>query len=139
MIPISQITARFSWVMCPASVIIAMMKTDSRGNMATLPSACAPAAMLRMHQMRSKLLSNEMPDACYACHEKAKFTKKTVHAVVSMPGGCTLCHTPHVSNDKAMLVQPLFELCTSCHANKSDGRHIVSIPGKEKNPSASRC
>jgi predicted CXXCH cytochrome family protein len=78
------------------------------------------------------ILLSDVPEVCYTCHDKALFTKKNVHAVVSMPNGCNLCHNPHASDTKPILLQAIDPLCISCHSTKTDGRHIVSLPGKNK-------
>ncbi len=80
-----------------------------------------------------KLLKMPQPDLCYSCHEKDKFTKKYVHSIIPV-GGCTACHTPHVSNERFLLPKPVYDLCLSCHKGKSNGRHIVNVPGKRVHP-----
>lgn len=61
----------------------------------------------------AKGLSSEQPQLCYDCHDKAKFTKKTVHAAIDM--GCTGCHDPHSSKNAKLLKTSLPELCYGCH------------------------
>jgi len=61
----------------------------------------------------TKGLSAEQPEICYSCHDKAKFTKKTVHAAVGM--GCTGCHNPHASNNEKLLNAAVPDLCFNCH------------------------
>jgi len=60
-----------------------------------------------------KGLSADQPDLCYGCHDKATFSKKTVHAAVSM--GCTGCHNPHSSKNAKLLKSEPPELCYGCH------------------------
>ena len=80
-----------------------------------------------------KLVKTAQPELCYSCHEKDKFTKKYVHSIIPV-GGCTSCHTPHISNDPSLLLKPAYDLCLSCHKGKSDGRHVVNVPGKKVHP-----
>lgn len=80
------------------------------------------------------ILLSDVPEVCYICHDKALFTKKNVHAVVSMPNGCNLCHNPHASDIKPILLQSITPLCVGCHTTKADGRHVVSLPGKNIHP-----
>jgi len=61
----------------------------------------------------TKGLSAEQPDLCYGCHDKEKFTKKTVHAAIGM--GCTGCHNPHASNNEKLLNSSIPDLCFNCH------------------------
>jgi predicted CXXCH cytochrome family protein len=79
-----------------------------------------------------KILNGDQPGLCYNCHDKAKFSKKYVHAIIPA-GGCTSCHIPHVSQYPALLSANIQELCLTCHVKK-DGRHVVSIPGKFIHP-----
>jgi predicted CXXCH cytochrome family protein len=59
-------------------------------------------------------LKGKLVDLCFACHddflEKAKFR----HAPAES-GECTLCHNPHESKEKALLVKPGSPLCFECH------------------------
>lgn len=61
----------------------------------------------------TKGLSSEQPDLCYGCHDKSKFTKKTVHAAIGM--GCTMCHNPHSSKNEKLLKSETPDLCYGCH------------------------
>lgn len=68
------------------------------------------------HKIKNKAargLSSEQPELCYACHDKAKFTNKTVHAAISM--GCTVCHNPHSSKNAKLLLSGQPDLCYTCH------------------------
>ena len=58
-------------------------------------------------------LSSDQPDLCYGCHDKALFSKKTVHAAVGM--GCTGCHNPHSSKNAKLLISDQPDLCYGCH------------------------
>ncbi len=60
-----------------------------------------------------KGLSSNQPDLCYGCHDKAKFSKKTVHAAIGM--GCTGCHNPHSSKNAKLLQSDQPTLCYNCH------------------------
>lgn len=80
-----------------------------------------------------RLLRTAEPELCYSCHEKDKFTKKYVHSIIPV-GGCTACHVPHVSNTRPLLPKSAEDLCLSCHRGKSDGRHVVNVPGKRVHP-----
>lgn len=75
----------------------------------------------------TKGLSSEQPDLCYGCHDKSKFTKKTVHMAVSM--GCTGCHNPHSSKNERLLKSSPPELCYGCHDQKAfSGKKTVHMP-----------
>ena len=74
----------------------------------------------------TKGLSAEQPELCYSCHDKAKFTKKTVHAAVGM--GCSGCHNPHASNNNKLLVAAVPDLCFNCHDKAEFSRKNVHAP-----------
>jgi len=81
------------------------------------------------HKMTNKVakgLSAEQPDLCYGCHDKAQFTKKTVHPALSM--GCTTCHNPHASDNPRMLTSPVPDLCFTCHDKAEFSRKNVHPP-----------
>lgn len=41
-------------------------------------------------------------------------------------GYCNLCHDPHASHNPAWLRKPAWMLCTTCHAEKAGGVHVVA-------------
>jgi predicted CXXCH cytochrome family protein len=51
---------------------------------------------------------------------------KVKHAALERYG-CTGCHDPHGSGNGALLAKRVNALCTSCHAEQKDGRHVTSI------------
>ncbi len=88
----------------------------------------------------AKLLRNDEDKLCLSCHNKTikgtnstiedinlKITSKTVHAPVAQ--GCSGCHLPHASKNKALLITEfniesyVYEkgktgtLCFTCHSN----------------------
>ncbi len=71
-------------------------------------------------------LSAGQPDLCYACHDKALFTKKTVHAAVGM--GCTGCHNPHASDVPKLLTVTGADLCWNCHDKTEFSKKNVHAP-----------
>jgi predicted CXXCH cytochrome family protein len=73
-----------------------------------------------------KGLSADQPDLCYGCHDKAKFTMKTVHGAIGM--GCTSCHNPHASNNDKLLPAPVPDLCFMCHDKAGFTRKNVHMP-----------
>lgn len=64
---------------------------------------------------------------CEYCHTKVeKWTmNKYTHGPVN-DGRCVRCHNPHGSNNEFFLRKPIWNLCTTCHAEKATGKHIVS-------------
>ncbi len=64
---------------------------------------------------------------CEYCHEKVeKWTRqKYTHGPVN-DGRCIRCHNPHGSNNEFFLRKPIWNLCTTCHAEKANGKHVVS-------------
>jgi predicted CXXCH cytochrome family protein len=74
--------------------------------------------------------SVKKPDSevCFTCHIEQKkdwSTKQHIHGPLNT-GNCAICHSPHASENPFNLVQPIWELCVSCHAGKETGRHIIA-------------
>ncbi len=66
-------------------------------------------------------------EICFKCHIEQKkewLSKKYIHGPVNI-GKCALCHSPHSSINEFNLHKPTWELCTSCHADKKSGRHVL--------------
>lgn len=60
-----------------------------------------------------KLYEN-VPDLCYLCHDQQN-VKKHLH-MPTESGECMLCHSPHASNNQALLLSdPVANLCYECH------------------------
>ena len=67
-------------------------------------------------------------EKCFSCHEfseKVWMNKKYVHGPTST-GQCNICHNPHSSNYIFFLKKPIWNLCTSCHAEKASGTHVLA-------------
>ncbi len=72
-------------------------------------------------------LSSTEPEICYQCHDKSKFTMKSVHPALMM--GCTSCHNPHSSKNEKILKSPLPDLCYNCHdKNLFSGKKNIHMP-----------
>lgn len=75
---------------------------------------------------KPKGLSMEQPDLCYTCHDKSKFTDKTIHAALFT--GCTSCHNPHSSKNARLLVSEQTVLCATCHDKEIFSGTIMHAP-----------
>jgi len=65
---------------------------------------------------------------CSNCHEdliKAWEAKQYQHAPTAA-GDCTICHSPHASNEKFFLHKKTNELCIGCHKEQSSGKHVIA-------------
>lgn len=56
-------------------------------------------------------------ELCYRCHEM-KLNKKWVHGPIAS-GGCRVCHDPHSSRYKFLLVSESESFCFYCHDEKA--------------------
>lgn len=68
--------------------------------------------------------SHTVEEACVKCHPGmlgGAFRHGPADA-----GFCNLCHDPHASASPAWLRKSSWDLCTTCHAEKSDGVHVVA-------------
>ncbi len=67
-------------------------------------------------------------DQCFQCHTEQKndwTAKKFIHGPVNI-GKCAICHSPHASFNPFNLVKPSWNLCVSCHADRADGKHVLT-------------
>jgi len=48
--------------------------------------------------------------------------------------GCGGCHSPHASNNPALLPNPINDICITCHKGQSKGSHVIAIPGGKFHP-----
>ncbi|MDH4162304.1 MAG: cytochrome c3 family protein [Nitrospirota bacterium] len=71
-----------------------------------------------------KLIS-AVPDLCFSCHDSAMVSGTVPHPPAK-DGQCTFCHSPHSSDQPALLSQPAPALCGSCHDKQATGRHVMS-------------
>lgn len=73
---------------------------------------------------------------CYECHSDMSAQikkKKFVHGPVEA-GMCYVCHDPHGSQNEAQLLQPINELCLSCHENVRKQKHVVTTTSGKGHP-----
>ncbi|MEN8146739.1 MAG: cytochrome c3 family protein [Campylobacterota bacterium] len=80
------------------------------------------------HEGASKyLVRDPVKRSCEGCHEPAKAWdhSKYTHGPVN-DGRCERCHNPHGSDNEFFLRKPIWELCTTCHAEKAEGKHVIS-------------
>ena len=67
-------------------------------------------------------------EQCFSCHENSEktwFNHRSEHGPTKT-GRCTMCHNPHGSDNEFFLRKPIWNLCTTCHAEKASGKHVVS-------------
>jgi predicted CXXCH cytochrome family protein len=54
------------------------------------------------------------PDLCYQCHEDFSAKYAVLHVPVEA-GECTSCHSPHMSENRKLLLKTGRALCLGCH------------------------
>lgn len=59
-------------------------------------------------------LAKPIPELCYNCHENLTGKNPALHGPVAM-GECSVCHSPHLSKNKFLLVRKGRDLCLHCH------------------------
>ncbi|MEN8147120.1 MAG: cytochrome c3 family protein [Campylobacterota bacterium] len=73
---------------------------------------------------------------CLKCHDKQEKlwkTKRFDHEPADS-GRCNKCHNSHASDSAFYLRKPTWELCTGCHKDKVEGRHIVKTFSRSMHP-----
>jgi predicted CXXCH cytochrome family protein len=76
-------------------------------------------------QDRFALKAGSGKAACLKCHKPVD-TGKVRHAALDRYG-CTGCHDPHGSGQGAMLGKKVNALCSGCHPEQQDGRHVTPL------------
>lgn len=74
-----------------------------------------------------KFLFNKGVDLCWACHEKAKFSRTVGHPPVAK-GECLSCHDVHTSDTAKLLLAPMPDLCFMCHDKETFVNHTSHPP-----------
>jgi predicted CXXCH cytochrome family protein len=81
-------------------------------------------------ELKQTRLSQGLDAACIKCHSNQLGPFVYEHAPVKVEG-CTICHTPHGSNNSKLLTRNhVFQLCIECHTNA----HAIPLPGAEGAP-----
>jgi len=65
---------------------------------------------------------------CFKCHERVEDIMKhnrSDHGPTKL-GRCNKCHNPHSSPNPFFLRKPIWQLCTTCHAEKASGKHVIN-------------
>jgi len=77
----------------------------------TMCIMCHEASTPTAHDFKLKAQGGAL---CSTCHSVLG-DKKSQHMPVKM-GMCTMCHAPHQSDQRKLLVAPVSELCGTCHS-----------------------
>jgi len=73
------------------------------------------------------LAPDPISKTCGTCHDSVQEwqSRKYGHGPVN-DGRCERCHNPHGSDNEFFLRKNIWDLCTTCHAEKASGKHVVS-------------
>lgn len=80
---------------------------------------------------KSKYLAPDpISKTCGKCHDSVKEWQATKygHGPVN-DGRCERCHNPHGSDNDFFLRKSIWNLCTTCHAEKANGQHVIPAIG----------
>lgn len=72
------------------------------------------------------LVADPVAKTCGSCHDTVDGwqSSKFGHGPVN-DGRCERCHNPHGSDNEFFLRKNIWDLCTTCHAEKADGQHVI--------------
>ncbi len=72
------------------------------------------------------LAPDPISKTCGTCHDTVAEwqSRKYGHGPVN-DGRCERCHNPHGSNNEFFLRKSIWNLCTTCHAEKATGKHVI--------------
>lgn len=72
------------------------------------------------------LAPDPVAKSCGECHDTVDDwgRNKFGHGPVN-DGRCERCHNPHGSDNEFFLRKSIWDLCTTCHAEKADGQHVI--------------
>jgi predicted CXXCH cytochrome family protein len=76
-------------------------------------------------QSRNGLKVGEGKAGCYKCHKPVD-AGKNKHVALERYG-CVGCHDPHATDNAMLVPQRVNELCSGCHPDQKDGRHVSPI------------
>jgi predicted CXXCH cytochrome family protein len=65
---------------------------------------------------------------CFGCHieQKSRWERNKYQHGPFTTGNCTICHSPHASENPFNLHKPTWDLCINCHPDKGSGEHVVA-------------
>ncbi len=81
------------------------------------------------------LVRDPVARTCGQCHEDVEdwFMQDYTHGPVN-DGRCVRCHNPHGSDYEFFLRKPIWDLCTTCHSEKANGKHVIPAIGFGRSP-----
>jgi predicted CXXCH cytochrome family protein len=74
-----------------------------------------------------------VPKLCYRCHKNYISPEGWVHGPVAA-GDCLICHGPHKTKNKSLLIKPIPDLCYQCHETK-----MLKLVAKHSDKSYAQC
>lgn len=94
------------------------------------------------HEVKKELndakftLPSRIGKTCLKCHDKEsqKWEAKRFHHMPVDSERCTRCHNPHSSENKFYLKAKPWDICTSCHLDKREGKHVINTFGNKNHP-----
>ena len=94
-----------------------------RGTRTVAPMACSDCHAPHGSVVQGKVAGRSVNDKCYECHAEKRGPFLWEH--IPVREDCTVCHNPHGSNQRNLLVTSAPRLCQSCHLLG----HHQTVPG----------
>ena len=85
----------------------------------------------------ASFLTAPADELCFLCHDSEPFEMAYVHGPVAV-AACTACHQPHQSKEPYLLLNPVMDVCMSCHAKadveQNDNHDMETVCTECHNP-----
>ncbi len=75
--------------------------------------------------VKTFILIEKAQDLCFMCHEE--FSKKNIHSPAA-EGECLICHSPHGSGNKSLLLNTQPAICSQCHNLDNQNKKSNHLP-----------
>ena len=77
---------------------------------------------------KAPLVEDGVPARCYSCHEGIKKLAEDAANPHPVASDCVACHSPHSSDEHALLKKDVYSLCVGCHDSYGEDHPVKKHP-----------